>query len=100
MDPDQQTLHLDHVDGTDEYAGLSHSQCNLSAGGRLGQSRRWGTPQQSPVSARREIRRPAPPGIQEYVVPPGVHARGWCYVCRGPDCSQAGPDSPLGRQPW
>jgi hypothetical protein len=36
-------LHLDHFDdGSDGYAGLSHAACNLSAGGRLGQSYRRG----------------------------------------------------------
>ena len=31
MNPDQLSLlHLDHVDGSDEYAGLSHDYCKLS----------------------------------------------------------------------
>ncbi len=100
MDPAQPgLLQLDHVDGgrDDEYAGLSHKACNLSAGGQLGRARSRGyAPAPRPPAAPRQ----APAGIQEYVVPPGVHSRIWCYVCRGPDCPQAGPDSPLGRRPW
>ena len=91
MDPSQPSLlHLDHDDVTGGYVGLSHASCNTTAGGRLGQARRWG--QRAPEGRRF-------PPVPEPVIPTG-HTRGYCRECRDYDCGLATPDAPYGRQPW
>jgi len=64
MFPEYQELHLDHDDQTGGYVGLSHKGCNLSAGGRLGQSRRWHGSGQAAALPRH----PAPTGPPELPV--------------------------------